>query len=52
MRIAADYTYCKEKKQKFSKDGSVEEKIAAVQELGRLSSNANFRIDDQNYYIV
>ena len=42
---AADYNYVKEKVLVL-KDGSEAEKIEAVQELGRLSSNANFIIDD------
>ena len=42
---AADYNYVKEKVLVL-KDGSEAEKIQVVQELGRLSSNANFIIDD------
>ena len=42
---AADYNYVKEKVLVL-KDGSEAEKIEVVQELGRLSSNANFIIDD------
>ena len=42
---AADYNYVKEKVLVL-KDGSEAEKIEVVQELGRLSSNANFVIDD------
>ena len=42
---AADYNYDKEKVLVL-KDGSEVEKIQVVQELGRLSSNANFIIDD------
>ena len=42
---AADYNYVKEKVLVL-KDGSEVEKIQVVQELGRLSSNANFIIDD------
>lgn len=42
---AADYKYVKEKVLVL-KDGSEAEKIEVVQELGRLSSNANFIIDD------
>ena len=42
---AADYNYVKEKVLVL-KDGSEAEKIAVVQELGRLSSNDNFIIDD------
>ncbi len=41
----ADYNYVKEKVLVL-KDGSEAEKIQVVQELGRLSSNANFIIDD------
>ena len=42
---AADYNYVKEKVLVL-KDGSEADKIQVVQELGRLSSNANFIIDD------
>ena len=42
---AADYNYVKEKVLVL-KEGSEAEKIQVVQELGRLSSNANFIIDD------
>ena len=42
---SADYNSVKEKAL-ILKDGSEEDKIAAVQEFGRLSSNANFIIDD------
>jgi len=42
---AADYNYVKEKVSVL-KDGSEADKIQVVQELGRLSSNANFIIDD------
>jgi len=42
---AADYKYVKEKVLVL-KDGSEADKIEVVQELGRLSSNANFIIDD------
>ena len=46
--IAADYPYVK-KKAEILKIGSVEEKISAVLELGRLSSNANFVIPELLY---
>ena len=46
--FAADYPYVK-KKAEILKIGSVEEKIAAVLELGRLSSNANFVIPELLY---
>jgi len=42
---AADYNYVKAKVLVL-KDGSEADKIQVVQELGRLSSNANFVIDD------
>lgn len=42
---AADYNYVKERAL-ILKDGSQLEKVEAIQELGRLSSNANFIIDD------
>ena len=42
---AADYNYVKAKVLVL-KDGSEADKIQVVQELGRLSSNANFIIDD------
>lgn len=42
---AADYNYVKERVL-ILKDGSQLEKVEAIQELGRLSSNANFIIDD------
>ena len=42
---AADYNYVKEKVLVL-KDGLEADKIEVVQELGRLSSNANFIIDD------
>jgi len=43
--FAADYSYVK-KKAEVLKTGTPEERIAVVQELGRLSSNANFIIPD------
>ncbi len=46
--FAADYPYVK-KKAEILKIGSVEEKISAVLELGRLSSNANFVIPELLY---
>ncbi|MBT7076945.1 MAG: HEAT repeat domain-containing protein, partial [Pelagibacterales bacterium] len=46
--FAADYPYVK-KKAEILKVGTVEEKISAVQELGRLSSNANFVIPELIY---
>ena len=46
--FAADYPYVK-KKAEMLKIGSVEEKISAVLELGRLSSNANFIIPELLY---
>ncbi|MDG2000373.1 MAG: HEAT repeat domain-containing protein, partial [Alphaproteobacteria bacterium] len=42
---SADYNSVKEKAL-ILKDGSNEDKVAIVQEFGRLSSNANFIIDD------
>jgi NLR family CARD domain-containing protein 3 len=48
ISFSADYDYVK-KKALILKEGSEIEKIAAVQELGRLSSNANFIIDDLIY---
>ena len=42
---SADYNYVKEKAL-ILKDGLEEDKVEVVQELGRLSSNANFIIDD------
>ena len=46
--FGADYPYVK-KKAEILKIGSVEEKISAVLELGRLSSNANFVIPELLY---
>ena len=46
--FAADYPYVK-KKAEILKIGTVEEKISAVLELGRLSSNANFVIPELLY---
>ena len=46
--FAADYPYVK-KKAEMLKIGSVEEKISAILELGRLSSNANFVIPELLY---
>jgi len=46
--FAADYSYVK-KKAEILKVGTFEEKITVVQELGSLSSNANFIIPDLIY---
>ena len=46
--FAADYAYVKQKAE-ILKTGTTDERISVVQELGRLSSNANFIIPDLIY---